>query len=310
MTLVQLEYLVAVDTFKSFGLAAEKCFVTQPTLSMQIQKLEEHLNVKLFDRTKKPISPTDIGIQVIAQARIVLNESQRIKEIIESQKQELSGDLKIGVIPTVAPYMLPEVITVMLSKYPKLNISIWEYTTDEIIQNLKSGILDCGILATPLVDNFLTETPLYYEGFVIYLNNTSQIAKKKFLNADDLLLENIWLLNEGHCMRSQVLNICKNIKSSKNPFLNYNTGSLETLIRMVNLNGGATLIPEMYLKELSPEDLKKIRRFVNPQPVREIGLVTPKNYIKKRMLSVLKEEILASIPKHMLIANKKDIIKL
>jgi LysR family hydrogen peroxide-inducible transcriptional activator len=310
MTLVQLEYIVAVDTYRSFVTAAEKCFVTQPTLSMQVQKLEEMLSVKIFDRSKQPVSPTEIGSQIISQARIILQESSKIKEIISSQQQDVVGELKIGVIPTVAPYLLPEVIAAMLEKYPELKLLIWEYNTEDIIQHLKTGVIDCGILATPLIDPNLSETPLYYENFVSYLSKTSKLYKKKALDPDDLTDENIWLLNEGHCMRNQVLNICGYSKNNKLQGLEYNTGSVETLVRMVDLNGGATLLPELAISELSVKQNNKIRYFKSPEPVREISLVTHKNFIKRRMLNALKEEILAIIPKGMKQKKKKDIVSI
>ncbi|WP_449435814.1 LysR substrate-binding domain-containing protein [Pedobacter steynii] len=308
MTLVQLEYIVAVDTYRSFVGAAEKCFVTQPTLSMQVQKLEEMLNVKIFDRSKQPIIPTEIGAQIIEQARFVLQESQKIKEIISSQQQDVVGELKVGIIPTVAPYLLPKVIAAMMEKYPELKLLIWEYTTEDIIHHLKTGILDCGILATPLGDSSVEESPLYYENFVTYISKNSKLYKKKAIDADDLEDENIWLLNEGHCMRSQVLNICRSTKQNRLQGLTYNTGSVETLIRMVDMNNGATLLPELALEELSNKQMSKVRHFKSPEPVREISLVTHKNFIKKRMLNALKEEILTVIPKTMRQKKKKDVV--
>jgi LysR family hydrogen peroxide-inducible transcriptional activator len=310
MTLVQLEYIVAVDTYRSFVGAAEKCFVTQPTLSMQVQKLEEMLNVKIFDRSKQPVIPTEIGSQIIEQARIVLQESQKIKEIISDQQQEVTGELKVGIIPTVAPYLLPKVIAAMMEKYPDLKLDIWEYTTEDIIHHLKTGVLDCGIMATPLGDNSLEELPLYYENFVTYISKVSKLYKKKTIDADDLESENIWLLNEGHCMRSQVLNICRSTKQNRLQGLTYNTGSVETLIRMVDVNNGATLLPELALEELSSKQLSKVRHFKAPEPVREISLATHKNFIKKRMLNALKEEILAVIPKAMKQKKKKDVVSI
>jgi len=308
MTLVQLEYIVAVDTYRSFVAAAEKCFVTQPTLSMQVQKLEEFLNVKIFDRSKQPVIPTEIGAQIIAQARVVLQENKKIKEIISSQEQDVIGELKIGIIPTIAPYLLPKVIASMMEKYPELKLLIWEYTTEDIIHHLKTGVIDCGILATPLVDANISEAPLYYENFVSYISKNSKLYKKKAIDADDLEDENIWLLNEGHCMRSQVLNICRSTKNNRLQSLTYNTGSVETLIRMVDVNDGATLLPELALADLSAKQLSKVRYFKSPEPVREISLVTHKNFIKKRMLNALKEEILAIIPKGMKQRKKKDVI--
>ncbi|SER93000.1 hydrogen peroxide-inducible genes activator [Pedobacter rhizosphaerae] len=308
MTLVQLEYIVAVDTYRSFVTAAEKCFVTQPTLSMQVQKLEELLSVKIFDRSRQPVSPTEIGAQIIAQARIILQESGKIKELISSQQQDVLGELRIGVIPTVAPYLLPEVISSMLEKYPELKLLIWEYTTEDIIHHLKTGVLDCGILATPLSDPNIAETPLYYENFVSYISKNSKLYKKKAVDAEDLNDENIWLLNEGHCMRNQVLNICRSTKNNRLQGLEYNTGSVETLVRMVDLNGGATLLPELAIAELNAKQLNKVRYFKPSEPVREISLVTHKNFIKKRMLNALQEEILAIIPKAMKQKKKKDIV--
>lgn len=308
MTLVQLEYIVAVDTYRSFVGAAEKCFVTQPTLSMQIQKLEEMLSIKIFDRSKQPVIPTEIGSQIIEQARLILQESQKIKEIINSQQQDVVGELKVGIIPTVAPYLLPQVIASMMEKYPDLKLLIWEYTTEDIIHHLKTGVLDCGILATPLADSAITEIPLYYENFVTYISKNSKLFKKKNIDSNDLEDENIWLLNEGHCMRSQVMNICRFTKDNRLQGLTYNTGSVETLIRMVDMNNGATLLPELALAELTPKQLTKVRSFKSPEPVREISLVTHKNYIKKRMLNALKEEILAVIPKPMKQRKRKDIV--
>lgn len=308
MTLVQLEYIVAVDTYRSFVGAAEKCFVTQPTLSMQVQKLEELLNVKLFDRSKQPVTPTEIGALVIEQARIVLQESLKIKELISNQQQDIAGELKVGIIPTIAPYLLPKVIAAMMEKYPGLKLMIWEYTTEDIMHHLKTGVLDCGILATPLADASIEETPMYYENFVTYISKNSKLYKKKTIDADDLEDENIWLLNEGHCMRSQVLNICRSTKQNRLQGLTYNTGSVETLIRMVDMNNGATLLPELALEELSNKQLSKVRYFKSPEPVREISLVTHKNFIKKRMLNALKDEILLVIPKTMKQKKKKDVI--
>jgi len=308
MTLVQLEYIVAVDTYRSFVTAADKCFVTQPTLSMQVQKLEELLSVKIFDRSKQPVTPTEIGSQIIAQARIILQESAKVKELINSQQQDILGELRIGVIPTVAPYLLPQVISAMLEKYPDLKLLIWEYTTEDIVQHLKTGVLDCGILATPLTDPNIAETPLYYENFVSYISKNSKLYKKKSVDAEDLNGENIWLLNEGHCMRNQVLNICRSTKNNRLQGLEYNTGSVETLVRMVDLNGGATLLPELAIAELSAKQAGKIRYFKSPEPVREISLVTHKNFIKMRMLNALRDEILSIIPKTMKQKKKKDIV--
>lgn len=309
MTLVQLEYIVAVDTYRSFVAAADKCFVTQPTLSMQIQKLEESLGTKIFDRSRQPVVPTEVGIKIIQQARVVLLESKKIAEILQDTKGELEGELKVGVIPTVAPYLLPSVITAFLVKYPKVQLQIWEYTTERIVQELKSGTLDCGILSTPLQETNIIETPLFYETFVAYVSEKSHLFEKKVLGTEDIAEEKLWLLNEGHCMRGQVLNIC-NYKHNKGALgtFEYNTGSVETLKRMVDINAGITILPELSIQSYTEDQLGHIRYFKSPEPVREISLITTQNYVKRQAISTLIKEIVGVVPERFKSKKKKDVM--
>ncbi|MET3500960.1 LysR substrate-binding domain-containing protein [Mucilaginibacter sp. P25] len=309
MTITQLEYIVAVDTYRSFVLAAEKCFVTQPTLSMQVQKLEDTLGVKIFDRSKQPVVPTEIGIEIITQARVMLSESEKIKEIISDRQKELSGELRVGIIPTVSPYILPKIIHGFIEKYPQVKLIVWEQTTEEIIQQLKLGMLDCGILSTPLHENNLTEIPVFYENFVAYVSKNSKLSKKKNIVPDDIDMEEIWILNEGHCMREQVLNICQRRKSTRGfQHFEYNTGSVETLKRMVDQNNGATILPELALSELSEKQLDKVRYFKSPEPAREVSIVIQRNFLKRRMIEALKAEILEFVPKRMKSKKKKEVM--
>ncbi|NGM72973.1 hydrogen peroxide-inducible genes activator [Sphingobacterium sp. SGL-16] len=309
MTLVQLEYIVAVDTYRSFVAAAEKCFVTQPTLSMQIQKLEESLGVKIFDRSRQPVVPTEVGLKIIEQARVVLMESKKINEILQEKKGELEGELRVGVIPTVAPYLLPDVITAFLKKYPKVKLQIWEYTTERIVQELKQGILDCGILSTPLTDNNIVETPIFYETFVAYVSEKSNLFQKKILSTDDIADEKLWLLNEGHCMRGQVLNICnyKHNYGLEGTF-EYNTGSVETLKRMVDINSGITILPELSIMNYNEDELTHVRYFKAPEPVREISVVTTQNFVKKQAVNTLIREILEIVPERFKSKKKKEVM--
>lgn len=310
MTIVQLEYLVAVDTYRSFVAAAEKCFVTQPTLSMQIQKLEETLGVKLFDRSKQPVTPTEIGIDIISQARVLLAEAEKIKELISDRQKELSGELKVGIIPTVSPYILPKILSGFIQKYPQVKLIVWEQTTEQIIQQLKLGIIDCGILSTPLHENSLTEIPVFYENFVAYASKHSKLYKKKSITPDDIDMEEIWVLNEGHCMREQVLNICQRRKSTQGfQHFEYNTGSVETLKRMVDQNNGATILPELALADLSDKQLDRVRYFKSPEPAREVSIVIPRNHLKRRMINALKIEIMEFVPKRMKHKKKKDVME-
>jgi len=311
MTLVQLEYVVAVDTYRSFVLAAEKCFVTQPTLSMQIQKLEDTLGVKIFDRSKQPVHPTEIGIDIIAQARILLAESEKINEIVNDRKKEIAGELRVGIIPTIAPYILPQISQTFIEKYPQVKLAVWEQTTENIIQQLKLGMLDCGILSTPLHETGLIELPVFYENFVAYTSKNSKLSKKKTIASEDLDLEEIWVLNEGHCMREQVLNICQRRKSTQGfKHFEYNTGSIETLKRMVDRNNGATILPELALADLSDKQLEKVRHFRSPEPAREVSIVIPRNFLKRRMIEALKAEILEFVPKRMRGRKKKEVVEI
>lgn len=309
MTTVQLEYIVAVDTYRSFVAAADKCFVTQPTLSMQIQKLEDELGIKLFDRSKLPVVPTEIGTAVISQARTILKENSRIREIISDQKKEIQGVLKVGIIPTLAPYLLPRVLTAFMKKYPKVKLEIWEYPTEQIIQLLKQEQLDCGLLATPLHNQHLEEHPLFYENFVVFTAKNNKLSEKKVVSAEELDIKEVWLLNEGHCMRNQVLNICRD-KFTMGEFRNleYNTGSVETLKKMVELNEGYTILPELSLQELSARQMNMVRFFKAPEPVREISLVTHRYFIKQAVIEAFKKEILASVPDKMKVKKSKKIV--
>ena len=309
MTTVQLEYVVAVDTYRSFVTAADKCFVTQPTLSMQIQKLEDELGVKIFDRSKLPVVPTEIGMAVIAQGRVILKESARIREIIADQKKEIQGTLKVGIIPTLAPYLLPRVLTSFMKKYPKVKLEVWEYSTEQIIGLLKQEQLDCGLLATPLHNQHLEEHPLFYETFVVFTAKSNKLSDKKVILPEDLETKDIWLLNEGHCMRNQVLNICRD-KFSMGEFRNleYNTGSVETLKRMVELNEGYTILPELSLQDLSAKQMNMVRFFKAPEPVREISLVTHRYFIKQGVIEAFKKEILANVPEKMKVKKTKKVI--
>jgi LysR family hydrogen peroxide-inducible transcriptional activator len=309
MTIVQLEYIVAVDTYRSFVAAATKCFVTQPTLSMQVQKLEDTLGVKIFDRSKQPVTPTEIGIDIIAQARVLLSESEKIKEIITDRQKELSGELKLGIIPTISPYILPKILNGFVAKYPQVKLIVWEQTTEHIIQQLKMGTIDCGILSTPLHESGLIEIPVFYENFVAYTSKSSNLYKKKTIDPDDIDMEEIWVLNEGHCMREQVLNICQRRKATQGfKHFEYNTGSVETLKRMVDQNNGATILPELALTDLSDKQLNRVRYFKSPEPAREVSIVIQKNYLKRRMIDALKTEILEFVPKRMRSKKKKEIM--
>lgn len=311
MNLQQLEYIIALERYGRFLTAAEKCFVTQATLSMMIKKLEDELDVIIFDRRKHPIVPTEAGKQIVDQAKIILKEIGRIKETAEELKGELSGELRIGIIPTIAPYLLPLFLSDFIKKYPRVKLKISEYTTQTIISRLQDLSLDAGILATPLNVNNLKETPMFYEQFVVYAPQNDKLMKKKYLLADDIDINKLWLLEEGHCLRSQVINLCELKKKESNIHqLEFETGSIETLKRMVELDHGITILPELAIKDMSRIQRNNIRFFKPPSPVREVSIVTFKNYTKKRLLDALKNEILLIIPEEMKTLRKKVITEI
>lgn len=309
MTLTQLEYVVALDDHRHFAGAAGQCFVTQPTLSMQVHKLEAELGVKIFDRTKQPVIPTEIGQGIIMQARVILKEAGQIRELINEQKNSLTGELRMGIIPTLAPYLLPPLYKVMREKYPQLNLVIKESITEEVIQELKHNRLDCSIVVTPLNDPSIKEDVMFYEELFVYVSRKNALSGKKYVLASDIDPNQLWILEEGHCFRSQILNLCELRRSSDFHF-KYETGSLETLKRMVDKSDGITILPELAVMEFSKSRLKLVKRLKQPSPVREVSLVTHRDHIKNRLIRTLKQEILQFVPLAMRELKNKKVVEI
>lgn len=294
MTITQLQYALALAEHRNFTLAAEKCFVTQPTLSMQIQKLEEELGVLMFDRTKKPIQLTQVGEKIIEQARRIVSESERIQDIIDIQKGFVGGDFKLGIIPTVMPTLLPMFLNTFIKKYPKVNLIIEEQNTTDIIRKLKNGHLDAGILATPLEDEDIKEKVLYYEPFVGYIPENNVLFQKEKINPDQINLNQLLLLQDGHCFTDGVLNFCKNGNDNNNHF-KLKSGSFETLVQLVNEGLGITLLPYLHTLNISEKDKNKLKHFEKPEPSREISIVHTKNELKIQIIEALYNTILGVV---------------
>jgi len=309
MTLTQLEYMVAVDTYRHFVLAAEKCFVTQPTLSMQLQKLEDELGVKIFDRTKQPVIPTEIGTRIITQARVVLREAGMIGQLINDEKDVMTGELRIGIIPTLAPYLLPTLFKQIREKYPQLELVIKETITEEVIHELKNNRLDCGLVVTPLKDASIREDVLFYEELFVYVSRKNALYDKKYVLADDIDPNELWLLEEGHCFRSQVLNLCE-LRKSGDLHFKYATGNIETLKRMVDKSNGLTILPELAVMEFNKTQMKLVKRLKDPSPAREVSLVTHRDHIKTKLIQTLKDEVLQMVPKAMQQLRNKKIVEI
>jgi len=310
MTFVQLEYIVAVDTYRHFARAAKHCFVTQPTLSMQIHKLEKEIGTKIFDRNKQPVLPTQAGEEIIMQAREILSQRDTMEDIIQTKKGIISGELKIGIIPTVAPYLLPLFVHSFTKKYPMVKLVVNELTTEYIMIRLREGRIDAGILVTPLNTKGIKEDVLFYEELVAYVSKTNAAYKKNYVLAKDIDPAKLWLLEEGHCFRSQIVNLCELKKSSKEGNLfEYEAGSIETLRRMVDLNDGITIIPELATLDMTARQQNHLRHFKHPAPVREVSIVVHRDYVKKKLIEVFKNQILASVPEKVKKNKTQNIIQ-
>lgn len=306
MTIIQLEYAVALATYKSFVLAAEKSFVTQPTLSLQIQKLEEELGVKIFDRSKHPIDITAMGKVIIEQIRKTLEEFERIHELIQQQQNIISGTFRLAVIPTIAPSILPALLEHYATNFPDIRLDVTEMETNRIITALRNNEIDAGLLSTPLEQKDIKEYPLFYEPFVAYLRNDDALLKKRLVEPDDIQLERVWMLNEGHCMRNQIIDLCSDQVQrlqAKKPF-RYESSNVETLRRMVDKNGGLTILPELATSEFDEDRIENVRYFVEPEPVREIALVTNDHFVHFSILQSIMDEILKLVPEKMRVQKK------
>ena len=291
MTITQLQYVLAVAEHQNFTLAAEKSFVTQPTLSMQVQKLEDELDVLIFDRSKKPIALTEIGEKIVAQAKNIVAEAERMKDIVDQDKGFVGGDFVLGIIPTVMPTLLPMFLSTFVKKYPKVNLIIKEQPTDSLIKNLEDKHLDAAIAATPLEEEFLIERPLYYEPFVGYVPPSHRLAKEKEIATTDLDISDILLLQDGHCFRDGVINLCKSPKNLQTEHFQIQSGSFETLVNLSDEGLGMTLLP--YLNTLSLSKLKEVnlKHFKKPSPAREISLIYHKSELKIQITEALKDTI-------------------
>ena len=307
MTITQLKYVLAVAEHKNFTQAAEKCFVTQPTLSMQIQKIEDELSIQIFDRTKKPIQLTDIGQKIVNQAKNIVNEADRIQDIVEQQKGFIGGEFRLGIIPTIMPTLLPMFLNNFIKKYPKVKLIIEELNTDEIITKLKNGNLDAAIAATPLEDEKIKEIVLYFEPFVAYIPENNVIFQKEEIEIDDLNINEILLLQDGHCFRDGILNLCKNRNESGLKSFQIESGSFETLIKLADEGLGMTLLPYLHTLDLKESDKVKLRHFKEPKPAREVSLIYPKSELKIQIIDALRSTI-AGVVKGAIVFQNVQIV--
>ncbi|MCM5664294.1 LysR family transcriptional regulator [Galbibacter mesophilus] len=295
MTITQLQYVLAVAEFQNFTHAAEKSFVTQPTLSMQIQKLEDELDVLIFDRSKKPIQLTAVGEKIVEQARNIVNESYRIQDIVDQEKGYIGGEYRLGIIPTIMPTLLPLFLKNFVKKYPKVNLKIEEQNTETLIEKLEDGHLDAAIAATPLENENIIERPLYYEPFVAYIPESHRLSSLKKVNITDLDIDDILLLEDGHCFRDGVINLCKAKKGFKDDHFHLESGSFETMMKLADEGLGMTLLPYLHTLDVSTNQQKHLRYFVEPAPAREVSLIFHKSELKMHITDALKDIISAVV---------------
>ncbi|MDA0718570.1 MAG: LysR substrate-binding domain-containing protein [Bacteroidetes bacterium] len=287
MTITQLKYVLAVAEHQNFTKAAEHTFVTQPTLSMQIQKLEEELDITIFDRSKKPIAVTSVGQKIVTQAKLIVDEATRMQDVVDQEKGFIGGPFKLGIIPTVMPTLLPMFLKTFTKRFPKVQLSIEELSTPELIARIADGHLDGAIAATPLGDERLKERALYYEPFVGYIPEHHRLHENKSIQSSDLDLEDILLLQDGHCFREGVLNLCQANKRSKKEGFKLTSGSFETLIKLSHEGLGMTLLPYLHTLDLDETRAKNIRHFEAPVPAREISLIYPSSALKMHIIEAL-----------------------
>lgn len=291
MTITQLQYVLAVAEHQNFTQAANASFVTQPTLSMQIQKLEEELDIQIFNRGKKPIQLTPIGEKIVEQAKIIVDESNRIQDIVHQQKGFIGGEFKLAIIPTIMPTLLPIFLKSFTKAYPKVNLIIQELTTEEITKKLQDGHIDAAIAATPLENEAIIEKPLYYEPFVAFVNPDHRLYHKTSLNPEDLSTDDLLLLEDGNCFKDSVLNICSSdLNKNKRPFV-LESGSFDTLIELTKEGMGMTLLPYLHTLNLNDKDKSQLRFFLEPAPAREVSLIYHKSQLKQQMIEALKDNI-------------------
>ncbi|MEE9349583.1 MAG: LysR substrate-binding domain-containing protein [Flavobacteriaceae bacterium] len=291
MTITQLKYVLAVAKYQNFTIAASKCFVTQPTLSMQIQKLEDELDVIIFNRKKKPLQLTDVGIKVLAQAKVIVNESERITDIVEQEKGYIGGDFRIGIIPTIMPTLLPLFLKTFIKKHAKVNLIIEELTTEVILKKLNDGHIDAAIAATPLQNPNIKEQVLYYEPFVGYISDKHRLFNQKKIAVNDLDIDDILLLEDGHCFKENILNLCGTKNRIQSKKFQLESGNFNTLLKLSKEGLGMTLLPYLQTMDLSENDKKHLREFEDPIPAREVSLIYHKTQLKMQLIDTLKTTI-------------------
>ena len=291
MTIIQLEYLMAVANCGSFSVAAEHCFVTQPSLSMQIKALEEELGAVLLDRTKKPIIPTAVGEVVLEQARETLRSYNYIRESIAEMRGETAGKMRLGVIPTIAPYLLHKFIPTFIKEYPKVELEISEMVTADIIEALKHDRIDAALVASGTCGEGITEHDLFSDHFYAYVSPSHPLFERSNIRIEDIDFKELILLSRGNCMRDQILELCQAAHNTPSRFY-FESGSLDTLMRMVDCTSSMTIIPEMALEFIPQARRNRVKSIAKSATSRRVALAVSRTYVKQSIVEALRKTIL------------------
>ncbi|MBR5249023.1 MAG: LysR family transcriptional regulator [Bacteroidales bacterium] len=297
MTLQQLEYIVALDQYRHFVRAAESCGITQSTLSSMIQKLEQELDITIFDRSQHPVCPTPLGEEILRQARIILFNASQMEELVATHKGQSVGQIRLGITTTIAPYILPQLFKYMREHHPQVRLLVEEARSSVIVEKVEKAAIDVAILPTPVDRPDLLEIPVYREHFVAYVSPQESFYTQHQLETLSMSSDRVWALREAYCPNSGAFPFCQcNLCGS----IVYEAGSVETLVRTVDANGGYTIIPELHIPLLSETQRAHVRTLNNPNPQREIALVIRQDFVRERLLNILADAIKAIVPKQML----------
>lgn len=306
MTLQQLEYVVAVNRLRQFAKAAAYCGVTQPTLSAMIQKLEAELGVRLFDRTAGRVIPTAIGEAVAERAEKTLAMARGIRDLVANEKQKVSGRFRLGILPTIAPYLLPRFLPQLCATHPEMELRVVEMKTSDICRAVRQADLDAAILVRlDGMEEFSLQT-LFYEQFMAYVSRTDKLFTHERIRTSDLNDEYLWLLDEGHCFRDQLVKFC-HLKAAQSSQNTYSLGSIETFMRMVEGGKGITFIPQLALEQFSSQQREMVRPFAIPVPTREVVLMTRNDFVRDAVSRLLCQSVRAAVPKEMLKMQREGV---
>ncbi len=296
MTLAQCQYLVALDTHRHFGDAAAACDVTQPTLSGQLRRLEDELDVQLIDRSHQPVVPTATGERIVEQARRVLAARDRLQALAAEAQDRVTGTLRLGLLPTLSPYLLPLLLPAMEETHPEVTLELREWPTAQLLEALHDDVLDAALIATDEAGTNLHDHPLFTEPFVGYVAPSHRLSDREHLAPSDLAIDDLWLLSEGHCFRDQVLHVCGRSRSGPQSSAQFESGSLETLVRLVRHSGGMTLLPQLATCHMSESEHDEfVIPFADPSPTRVVRLVTRRRH-KQRLVDAFVETLRDTLP--------------